>query len=118
MDPSETDRLIGKILTLTEGEDTINLLSPMQGILYGETGKRPGRRNFNLVELLIQSEMDRSMEDFRKAQYPLLIHGDGILPADVLAQYVAVHRDAEDLFVYYIPKKRLTASARSSAVSQ
>lgn len=104
--PSRLDAEAGAIRRMTAGYATVNLLPKQhQGILYAETGLKPGIRNFGMSECLFRREEARIFAELKKAPAPLVLtDGQRLVPA--LAPYYRLTAvDRECGIRLYLPRE-------------
>lgn len=100
-----TDRLVERLLKVDAPDGIMNIVSYHQGVLYAESGLRPGIRNFNLPEVIFREDLDRVMETLGEARCPWVFHGPHFeqLPGEVLRRYSKILHEPKLDIVILVP---------------
>ena len=108
--PSMLDAEAETIRRMTAGQTTVNLLPKHhQGILYAETGLKPGIRGFGLSECLFRREEARIFAELRQAPVPLIITDAQTLAPALQPYYRLTAVDPKTGIRLYLPISRRAA---------
>ena len=100
--PNKIDAEAETIRKMTSSLQEVNILPKYhQGILYAETGLKPGIRNFGLSENLFRKNEMRIMQELQNAHTPVILTLDNVFPPPIARGYrLAEHHQALGIRLY------------------